>query len=238
MSLHFVTGKGGVGKTRVALLLAQRFSQAVLAETSRGLKDEADRIDVSPPPIFRFDRTDLAEEFLISTVKIRAIAHWLSRSSLFQTLLSLAPNLHELLLVKKWVEICGESPVIVDAPSTGHFLAIFDAIETAQKVFDGGSLKSIANEVDGYLRTEEIHIHIVAIPERSALLEMNEIEDHLRRLYPNFKIHRILNRKHSDPAPTLLPELMEFAKSRKRSEDRRVENITFENQIDEGTHSL
>jgi anion-transporting ArsA/GET3 family ATPase len=239
VALHFVTGKGGVGKTRLALLLAKKMPRAVLAETAQSLDDESKRVHFEPPPIYRFSRSDLAEDFLISTIKIRAIAQWLARSSLFQTLLSLAPNLHELLLIQKWVEICDENPVIIDAPSTGHFIAIFDAIKTAQVVFDGGSLRHIADEIDDFLNVHEVHLHLVTIPEHSALAEMNEIEEKISSLYPKFKIHRILNRKHVAPLSKDLPaELLQLATERARLEEMRVQNERFEKIILEGEESL
>jgi anion-transporting ArsA/GET3 family ATPase len=240
MSLNFVTGKGGVGKTRTALLLAMRTKRAVLAELTPALADEAQKIGYTRPRIYTFSRADLAEEFLNSTLKIKALAQWLSQSSLFQTLLSLAPNLNELLLFTKWIEVSRKFPLVVDAPSTGHFLTSLDAIQTAKEIFDGGSLRKIADDIDEFLRSSEVTVSIVSIPERSALLEASEIERGIEARYPNFKIVRILNRRHHLPASaTDLPsELRDFAQQRFSVEEQRLSGLSFDEIIPEGTVSL
>ena len=84
--LTFVTGKGGVGKSRFSLLLAAKNPQSALAEAHAGLEAETQFLKIRPQPIYRFSREDLSEDFLTETLKIKTLAKIIGRSHLFQTL--------------------------------------------------------------------------------------------------------------------------------------------------------
>jgi anion-transporting ArsA/GET3 family ATPase len=239
--IQFVSGKGGVGKTRTSLLLSQQNPDAVLAEITDSLEEEAKELQLKPPRIYNFKRAQLAEELLARTIKIKTLSHLLAKSKLFHTLLNLAPNLHELLLIRKWFELAEDQALIVDAPSTGHFLAFFDAIKTAQKMFDGGTLRKIANELDDYFQDlTSIEIILVSLPEHSALEEMDEIEKRIKEIYPQLKIKKILNRVHHEPQTELKlsDELKLLAHERPKNERERTAGKNFDHQITEGAFSL
>ena len=90
----FVSGKGGVGKTRTSLLLSQQYKGSALAELTHSLEEEAKLLGLAIPRIHRFSKRDLAEEFLTKTIKVKMVVHLLAKSKIFQTLLNLAPNLY------------------------------------------------------------------------------------------------------------------------------------------------
>jgi len=242
-TLTLVTGKGGVGKTRTSLLLAEADSRACLTETAPGLQEEAQNLGLKPKPILRFERSDLYEDFLASALKFPPLAKWLMKAPLFHSLLQLAPNLQELLTFSKWLELAEEQPLVVDAPATGHFLAYFQAIHAARNIFDGGTLKALADRAHKYLDSaESIEIVIVALPEHSALEEMKQIEEGVLKLYPHLKIRRILNRLHLKPETTLAlpPNLKLLAEERPKREQQRAQdfNRPFEKVIAFGDRAL
>jgi len=237
----FVSGKGGVGKSRTTLLLSQKNKEAVLAELVPSLKEEATRLNMPAPRIYRFSKKDLAEELLSRTIKVKLLIHLLAKSKIFQTLLDLSPNIYEILLTRKWFEIAEKKPLIVDAPSTGHFLAFFDAIKTAQSMFDGGAFRKIADELDEALsKAENIEIYIVSLPEQSALMELEEIEAKLKSYYPKLQIKTVINRLHLQPENNLdlSADLKSLAFERPQKEKERIKKRYFDFSVNEGAVSL
>ena len=236
--LQFVTGKGGVGKTYYSLLLQRRNPRFSLAELTQALAAESEKWKLAIPPIFRFSQKDLAEAFLKRTLKIGPLSDWISENKLFQSLLDLAPNLTELLLLEQWTKFSEENPLIVDAPSTGHFIALFEAIHGAREIFEAGSLRTIADELHEYfdLFPERTEIHIVSLPEHSSLAEGLEIEARIQKLYPKIKIVHVLNRRHSIPSdlPSLDDPWRSLALKRPLLEEKRIQGRNFSMIISDG----
>jgi len=141
--LVFVTGKGGVGKSTVAvalgLLAARRGARTIVAELAGG--DRAQRaLDV--PPAREFVETEVAErlhtisidpqhameEYL--RIKAGALGQVMSSSRLFNAFAMATPGMRELLSIGKVWELAqferrtrDAEPydlVVVDAPATGH----------------------------------------------------------------------------------------------------------------------
>ncbi len=155
--LVVVTGKGGVGKSTVAaalgLVAAGRGLRTIIAEVAA--RDDISR--VLDPERHRgavFAERELApglhhisidpqramQEYLVDQLPSRAIADVLNGSSTFGVLVAATPGLRELLTIGKVWELAqpgrrtpGASPydlVILDAPATGHGVAILEAPST------------------------------------------------------------------------------------------------------------
>lgn len=239
--LHLVTGKGGVGKTRTTLLLQSRLPSARLVG-DQSLLDEAQDMHFAPPKIIEFSRQVLAQDFLEKTLRLKALALFLGQSRLIQSLIGLAPNLHELLLLDEWIREAQRSPLLVDAPSTGNFIALFKALETALELFETGSLREMAERSKKFFRTpSNVRVWIVALPEESALAEAHDLHQFLQKHYPEIETSLVLNRIHksSGPVPGLTDRWLELSEQRPQREAERLKKFEalghrFELKISEG----
>ncbi|MBN8555496.1 MAG: hypothetical protein J0L93_08630 [Deltaproteobacteria bacterium] len=241
MALYFVTGKGGVGKTRYSVLLSQKMKKAELAELSQALQSEAEKFKLSLSTIHSFSKETLGETFLKKSLRIPFLSHWISQSKIFQTLFQLAPNLYELLLLRQWIQIAENKDLIVDAPSSGHFIALLEAAKAAKEMFDGGSLHKLADEILKYFqKANTTSVFIVSLPETSALEESTAIEENLRKNYPKMRIQKILNRKHIAPPKELelSKNMQQLAYDRPKLEDERIFSYTFDQILEEGAVTL
>jgi anion-transporting ArsA/GET3 family ATPase len=137
--LLFVTGKGGVGKSTVAAALgalaAAEGRRVVVAEVARRADVEhavlaagADHVSIDPQ--------DAMEEYLVDQLP-RPLAELLKSSRAFGYLAAATPGMRELLTAGKLWELAqdvrrtpGAQPydlVVVDAPATGHGIALLEA---------------------------------------------------------------------------------------------------------------
>jgi anion-transporting ArsA/GET3 family ATPase len=150
--LVVVTGKGGVGKSTVAAALglaaARRGLRTIIAEVAR--RDDVSRVlggtgvheDELAPNLHHIsiDPEEAMEEYLVDQLPSRALADVLLSSRGFGYLAAATPGLRELLTVGKVWELAqddrrtpGARPydlVVLDAPATGHGVAILSAPRT------------------------------------------------------------------------------------------------------------
>jgi anion-transporting ArsA/GET3 family ATPase len=203
--LLFVTGKGGVGKTTVAaalgLLAARRGKRTIVCEVA-----EQDRMSSA----FGVDAAAHSESELapgLSTISIapdRAKQEWLhyqlrsgtlatmlGHSRVFQYLTAAAPGLSELVTIGKIWELAQlerKTPksapydlVVVDAPPTGHGLAMLRAPRTYAGVARVGPIRRQALFIHDFLADPEATgVVAVAVPEEMAVTETIELGERLR----------------------------------------------------------
>jgi anion-transporting ArsA/GET3 family ATPase len=190
--LVLVTGKGGVGKTTVAaalgLIAARRGKRVVLCEVT-GQNRTAQLVPglttVSVDP----DRAK--QEWLQYQLKSRTLAAVLGGSGVFQYLTAAAPGLTELVTMGKVWDLAQIEPrtggpgydlAIVDAPATGHGLAMLRAPSTYANIARVGPVGRHSERIDSFIRNPaQTGVLTVALPEEMPVNETVEFERALRR---------------------------------------------------------
>ena len=201
--LIFVTGKGGVGKTAVAAALgmvaARRGLRTIVAEVAR--RDDVHRALAGSEGGWResaigdglyalsVDPERAMEEYLENQLA-GPLADLLAGSRLFTYLAAATPGMRELLTVGKLWELAqderrtpGAEPydlVVVDAPATGHGLALLDAPRTFGEVAAAGPVARQARTIDGTLRDRSVTgVVVVATAEEMPVNEVTYLRDKL-----------------------------------------------------------
>jgi len=189
--LVFVTGKGGVGKTTVAAALglaaARSGKRVVLCELAgqqrmTQLAPELATVSVDPD--------QAKEEWLRYQLKSRTLAGVLGASRMFQYLTAAAPGLSELLTMGKVWDLAQLEPrtggpafdlAVVDAPATGHALAMLTAPGTFASVARLGPVGRHAENINRFLRDKRsTGVLMTALPEEIPVNETIEFERALR----------------------------------------------------------
>ncbi len=186
-SLLVVTGKGGVGKSTVAAALGiaahRRGLRAIVVEVAA--RDDISRmLDPSGAGAPRHERPEhisidpqrTMEEYLREQLPVGALAALLSRSRIFTTLTAATPGMRELLTIGKVWELAQQQRdddrpsydlVVLDAPATGHGLAMLQAPRTFASIARVGPVARQGRMIASFL----------ADPERTAVVAVSSAEE-------------------------------------------------------------
>jgi hypothetical protein len=191
-SLIFVHGKGGVGKTAlshaIATRLAEKGQKTLWTTFEDPTRPSGESVQKSEDLWeLNCDFTQAFEEYASMKIGIPALTRIFLQNKLMRYMSKAAPGIHELVLLGKvWFERNHYDHVVVDMPSTGYGLAMFQSTENFVKLFHGGPLHKDAEAMLGTFRDPAITAHIiVALPEEMPLRESIELKDYLKSLFPN-----------------------------------------------------
>jgi len=199
--LLYVTGKGGVGKTTVAaaigLAAAEAGRRTIVCEVS-----EQDRVSRSfkREGVTAETEVQLAENLWAITIDpSQALQEWLAkqlgggaplrmltRSHAFQYFIAAAPGAKELITIAKVWELAQLSRwdarnrtydlVVVDAPASGHGLAMLTTPRTFGEIARVGPIRRQAGKIQDLLGDPERTGYVaVALPEEMPVVETLEL---------------------------------------------------------------
>ncbi len=187
--LVYVTGKGGVGKTTVALALglagAAAGRRVLVVEVAEGAQPPA----LEGVARMAIDPDEALREWLGKQVGGAALKV-LSRSQAFGYFVAAAPGAKELITIAKVWELAQDvrwtgaaetyDLVVVDAPASGHGIAMLRTPDTFGEIAPGGPIKRQAGKVRAMLRDPERTAYVaVAVPEEMPVNETLELQDKL-----------------------------------------------------------
>jgi anion-transporting ArsA/GET3 family ATPase len=202
--LMFVTGKGGVGKSTVALALgiaaAERGMRTIVCEvasqehTSRVFR----RVEVGFHEVemrenlwtISIDPDHSLREYLTIQAPVKAMGEMLARSRVFTYLTTATPGLKELVTIGKIWELAQLDRrvskgakydlVLVDSPATGHGIGYLQTPRTFAGIARVGPIRNQAQALDTFITDHgQTGAVIVALPEE---MPVNESEDLEREL--------------------------------------------------------
>ncbi|MGH2907321.1 MAG: ArsA family ATPase [Solirubrobacterales bacterium] len=203
--LLFVTGKGGVGKTTVAAALGLAAARAGLRTcvceldarerlgsmfnvATRGFEE----VELAPDlHAIAIDPQHAIEEYLLLQIKVRPVYDMLFKNRIFDYFAAATPGLAELVTIGKVWELAQldrmtkkTQPydlVIVDAPATGHALAMLEAPETFRRIARMGPIHRQAGYIQSFLHDpEQTAVIAVATAEEMPVNETVDLRAALR----------------------------------------------------------
>jgi anion-transporting ArsA/GET3 family ATPase len=203
--LIIVTGKGGVGKTTVAVALGLRAAsegkRTIVCEVAS--QENASRMFEHTQVGFHevemeenlwsisIDPDESMREYVLLQLKVRAMRDMLFRSRIFNYLAAATPGLKELVTIGKIWELAQLDRkvkqghkydlVIVDAPATGHGVGFLQTPRTFASIARVGPIHSQAETLDRFITDHEnTGTAIVALPEEMPVNESAALEKDLR----------------------------------------------------------
>jgi anion-transporting ArsA/GET3 family ATPase len=208
--LHFVTGKGGTGKSTVAAALALTLAAGgrkvllVEVEERQGI---AQLFDVPPLPYKEIKVATADRSGKVNALAIDIEAAFLEYLDMFYNLgiagramrrigavefaTTIAPGLRDVLLTGKIKESVTRTDknnepvydaVVVDAPPTGRIARFLDVTKAVSDLAKGGPLRSQADGVVKLLHSDQSAVHLVTLLEALPMQETIEAIDELNEM--------------------------------------------------------
>ncbi len=209
--LHFVSGKGGTGKSTVAAALALTMAaggRKVLLVEVEGRQGIAQLFDVPPLP-YREVKIATAErggqvnalainiegaflEYLDMFYNLGIAGRAMRRIGAIEFATTIAPGLRDVLLTGKVkesvvrVDKVTKAPVydavVVDAPPTGRIARFLDVTKAVSDLANGGPVYSQAEGVVSLLHSQQTAVHLVTLLEALPMQETMEAIEELQQL--------------------------------------------------------
>lgn len=196
--IHFVTGKGGVGKSFFAAALAQGLAKKVNFSPSKTASSKpillAEFNDHSfyqeylgnNPAYFdlaQWTGTECLKEYALHLLKVETLYKLFFANPISKALIDVSPGLHELAILGRATSLPRKhgpplkyQHMVFDAFSTGHFLTMFRSPAGLAKIIQFGPMGEQTRSIDQWIRNPEFcHVHLVSLPEELPATETAEL---------------------------------------------------------------
>lgn len=225
-NLILVTGKGGVGKTAFSQALA--FALAKTKKVLWINFDDPNRkpgerylltqkFEAQIPPerrsqfpfsfplpqvnAYNCEAGSAFEEYIHLKVGKLPLANLFLNSPVIKSLVRASPGIHELVqLGKVWHERKFFDHLVVDLPSSGYAVAMFQSMTNFKNLFRTGP---VVRDAEGMLSTfnqpELASLFILTLPEEMPVREGIELRSQLQSLFPGNPSHVVCNRLLREP---------------------------------------
>lgn len=260
--LQVVAGKGGVGRTTVAVALARRAARdgkrTLLLEVDAP-DDAASALGVKPAPdtprevennlwLCRLTPWGSLREYALIVLKFKALYNLVFENRLVKYLLRSIPSLGEYtMLGKTWYHAmekndAGEDRyerIIIDAPATGHAITFLSVARTVADVAPKGLMREYSEKMAAVLESKnDACIHIVCVPEEMPVnegLDVLEVTTNRVRMTPGLAIvNRVLTPRFNADE---MPVLDALARSEKLSPYARAAQLRIDREAWQSEHA-
>ena len=186
--LYVFTGKGGVGKTSLAMSLTKYleskgqktyyhcFHQNLNYSLTKQIK----------LPYFEENIENVAENYISQKLNSKLTAKWITKTPFFHSLLNMLPGLQLMMYLGKIINMLRNDPdltIVLDGPSTGHAITLFESTYHFKKIFKTGMIVQDIKALHAFLHSpKNTKIFIMSLPSTMAVEESFELEAKLRQL--------------------------------------------------------
>jgi anion-transporting ArsA/GET3 family ATPase len=198
VKIHFVTGKGGVGKSTVAAALAQKYSTQGLKTLLVELGEHSFYSDFFDIPALNFqpqksplgfdlalwNGQDCLRDYAKHLIKIEGLYQIFFENPVSRALINVAPGLKELAILGKITSGAPRSVgpkidydiIVVDAFASGHFMALLKAPFGFSEAIKFGPMGEQTRGILASLKNPEITKYTVVVnPEELPAIEGMEL---------------------------------------------------------------
>ena len=186
--LIIVTGKGGVGKTSIALALTKHLKEKnknVLYNSFDQLTNVSlcEKLNI---PFFEMTAAESAETYIGKKLGSKMISSWVMKTPFFKSLFNMIPGLGMVILMGHIIEKLEEDPsltIVLDSPSSGHALTMLESSHNFKEMFGSGLIVKDIEKMHNFLYEKQLlKTFIVCLPTLMAANEGIELRDSFKQL--------------------------------------------------------
>ena len=262
-SIYLFTGKGGVGKTSLAISFFQTLAEQIYPQkpifitlSTSGMNENSSsainhdyELIKNSKEWLKLDIQSCAIEYMTLKLKSAIISQWIGKTSFFQNLIGVLPSFNYLLFLGKIVKIFKEQniPIVIDAPSTGHTLTLLNSPFAYGSIINQGALFQDILEIKNILfQQQKLKIFLANLPLELSILENGEFLEKLSKIPYQINLTQIFNNCYSlsnlEPFD-LLPMTLKFKLQTESSTLSKIDqqsnqHLFFPHFFDQNIHDL
>ncbi len=215
--LLFVTGKGGTGKTTIALAFARAAAgqgqRVCLAEVDNQRPSLTEYYDFEPS----FEPLVVAPRLAITNITwFEALQEWLGRfvpvqrvvrlilgNRMVRMFLDVTPGSREVVIFARLMQLLERYDlVVVDMPASGHAVSFFRVFDRATSLFPAGPVRRTMDEALRRVAHPDTHLVLCALPEEMVINETVETWARLRESAPELSMPLVVLNRALPPVMT------------------------------------
>jgi arsenite-transporting ATPase len=196
---YIFTGKGGVGKTTLALsfckfleannhkYLYAYIKNSKISDTSKSLNESLHIAKELGINTLGLDLLDCSKGYISKKLKSKTIASWIIKTPFFQSLINMIPGFSYVIYLGQLLEMLVDDPdltIVLDSPSSGHALTMLESTKNFNEIFQDGTVYDDTNKMLKVLQSDNFtKINIVTLPTLLAIHEGEELKESLKKIH-------------------------------------------------------
>lgn len=185
--LYVITGKGGVGKSTLALSLTRYLHQSGRKVIYNNFSDEVNfsvchHLDI---PYWELSLEESAKTYMGRKLNSETIASWIMKTPFFNSLFNMIPGLGQMIFLGHIIDRLlndRDLTIVLDSPATGHALSMFEAPLNFKEMFGSGAIVEDIIKMENFIKKKDGLKTIVAcLPNTMSVNEGKELKEELSR---------------------------------------------------------
>lgn len=193
--LYIITGKGGVGKTTLAMAFTkylQKEGVNVKYNCFHQLPEKALEAELDLPTIeMRIEQS--AEIYIARKLNSTTIASWIMKTHFFKSLFQMIPGLGHMILLGHLISELDRDPslvIVLDSPASGHALTMFESTSNFKAIFNSGLVVKDIDKMQSFLKgPNNLKTHVITLATELSLSEAEDLKNELDNNLPDTEAH-------------------------------------------------
>lgn len=183
--LYIFTGKGGVGKTTLAMAFTKYLESKninVKYNCFHQLPEKNLQAELHLPTI-ELNIDSSAEAYIGRKLNSTTIASWIMKTHFFKALFQMIPGLGHMILLGHLIDELEKDPsliIVLDSPASGHALTMFESTSNFKAIFKTGLVVKDIERMQRFLKGENnLKTHVITLATELSLSEAMDLKSEL-----------------------------------------------------------